>query len=160
MNMRVQVGIALGSNLGNRFAQLDAGIAFLRTLAFDSEVLESPRIRTSPVDCPPDSGEFLNSIAEINLDTVAYPPRKLLELLQDFERHRGRSSVRAVNSPRPIDLDIIYYGDQIIRAPFLVVPHPLAHQRRFVLEPLCHLRPDLILPGQAKTVRELLALQR
>jgi 2-amino-4-hydroxy-6-hydroxymethyldihydropteridine diphosphokinase len=154
--MSIQVGIALGSNLGNRFAHLDAGIAFLSTLSVANEVRESPRIKTRPVDCPSGSGEFLNSVAEIDLDPVACPPRKLLELLQDFERNRGRSSVRDVNAPRPLDLDIIYYGHQVIREPFLVVPHPRAHLRRFVLEPLSHLRPDLVLPGQTKTVSELL----
>ena len=80
----IQVGIALGSNLGNRSAELDAGIAFLRTLSVINEVRESPRIKTSPVDCPPGSEEFLNSVAEIDLDSVAHPPRVLLELLQGF----------------------------------------------------------------------------
>ena len=154
--MLIQVGIALGSNLGNRHAQLDAGIAFLRTLSVDKALKESPRIKTAPVDCPPGSGEFLNSIAEITLDPETCPPRRLLDLLQEFERNQGRATVRNLNAPRPIDLDIIYYGDQVIREPFLVVPHPRAHLRRFVLDPLSHLRPDLVLPGQTKTVSELL----
>lgn len=154
----VQVGIALGSNLGNRDAELDAGIAFLRTLSVVHEVRESPRIKTDPIDCPPGSETFLNSVAEIDLDSVNHPPRKLLELLQGFEASRGRSLARNVNAPRPLDLDIIYYGDQVIREPFLIIPHPRAHLRRFVLEPLSHLRPELILPGQTKTVRELLSL--
>jgi 2-amino-4-hydroxy-6-hydroxymethyldihydropteridine diphosphokinase len=153
----IQVGIALGSNLGDRSAELSAGIAFLRTLSVINEVRESPRIRTAPVDCTPDSDEFLNSVAEIDLDPDAYPPRKLLELLQEFEGSRGRAIHRAVNSPRPLDLDIIYYGDQVIREPFLVVPHPRAHLRHFVLEPLSRLQPDLVLPGQKKTVKKLLA---
>ncbi len=154
--MLTQVGIALGSNLGDRSAQLNAGIAFLRTLSVISEVRESPRIKTTPVDCPPGSDEFLNSVAEIDVDSIAHPPRKLLELLQEFEGSRGRALVRDVNAPRPLDLDIIYYGDQVVREPFLLIPHPRAHLRHFVLEPLSRLRPDLILPGQTKTVMELL----
>jgi len=154
--MHIPVGIALGSNLGNSSGHLDAGIAYLRTLSVNDKVRESLRIKTKPVDCPPGSGDFLNSVAEIDIDPEACPPRKLLELLQDYERNRGRSSVRGVNAPRPLDLDIIYYGDQIIREPFLVIPHPRAHLRRFVLGPLSHLRPDLVLPGQTQTISQLL----
>jgi 2-amino-4-hydroxy-6-hydroxymethyldihydropteridine diphosphokinase len=154
--MLVQVGIALGSNLGDRYSELNAGIAYLKTLSIINEVRESSRINTAPVDCPPGSKEFLNSVAEIDVDSDKMPPRKLLELLQSFERSRGRAAHRDVNAPRPIDLDIIYYGDQVVREPFLIIPHPRAHQRRFVLEPLSRLRPELILPGQSKTVQELL----
>ena len=154
--MLIHVGIALGSNLGNCSAQLDAGIAFLRTLSVNQELRESPRIRTAPIDCPPGSGEFLNSVAEIDVDSATNSPRQLLEQLQGFERQQGRADIRDVNAPRPLDLDIIYYGDQIVREPFLIIPHPRAHLRRFVLEPLSHIRPDLILPGQTKTVAELL----
>jgi len=154
--MLVQVGIALGSNLGDRYSELNAGIAYLKTLSVINEVRESSRINTAPVDCPPGSKEFLNSVAEIDVDSEKLPPRRLLELLQDFERSRGRAAQRDVNAPRPLDLDIIYYGDLVVREPFLIIPHPRAHQRHFVLEPLSRIRPDLILPGQTKTVRELL----
>jgi 2-amino-4-hydroxy-6-hydroxymethyldihydropteridine diphosphokinase len=156
--MLVQAGIALGSNLGDRYSELNAGIAFLRTLSVINEVREPSRINTAPVDCPPGSAEFLNSVAEIDIDSDKLPPRKLLELLQEFERSRGRSAARTreVNAPRPLDLDIIYYGDQVVREPFLIIPHPRAHERHFVLEPLSRLRPDLILSGQTKTIAQLL----
>jgi len=154
--MIVPVGIALGSNLGDRSAELDAGISFLRHLASNHEVRESPRIETAPVDCPPGSSAFLNSIAEIEVDTVLLPPLNLLGCLQEFEIERGRSPLRDVNAPRPLDLDIIYYGVEQIDQMGLIIPHPRAHLRRFVLEPLSHLRPDLVLPGQTKTVKELL----
>ena len=154
--MLVPVGIALGSNLGNREAELDAGVAFLRLIAYDREVLEGPRIETEPDNCPPGSPSFLNTVAEITIESMEFPPLNLLGALEDFEIERGRSPIRERNSPRPLDLDIIYYGHQVIREPFLVVPHPRAHVRRFVLEPLSHLRPDLVLPGQTKTVSELL----
>jgi 2-amino-4-hydroxy-6-hydroxymethyldihydropteridine diphosphokinase len=153
----VPVGIALGSNLGHRSAELDAGIAFLRELSTHRKVCESPRIETEPVDCPPKSPLFLNSFAEIEIDTVFLPPLNLLGCLQDFEMERGRSPLRGVHAPRPIDLDIIYYGIERFDQMGLVIPHPRAHLRRFVLEPLAHLRPDLVLPGQTKTIAELLA---
>ena len=153
----VLVGIALGSNMADRHAELDLGIIFLRFLAVKNKVRESPRIRTVPVDCPPGSPPFLNSVAEFEIDTVVFPPLHLLATLQDFEIERGRSPLREINSPRPLDMDIIYYGVEQFDQMGLIIPHPRAHLRRFVLEPLSHLRPDLVLPGQTKTVRELLA---
>ena len=154
--MIVPVGIALGSNMGDRSAELDAGISFLRMLSMNYEVRESPRIETAPVDCSPGSPAFLNSVAEIEVDTVFLPPLNLVGCLQDFELERGRSPLRDVNTPRPLDLDIIYYGVERFDQMGLIIPHPRAHLRRFVLEPLSHLRPDLILPGQKKTVTEFL----
>jgi 2-amino-4-hydroxy-6-hydroxymethyldihydropteridine diphosphokinase len=155
--MIVPVGIALGSNLGDRSAELDAGISFLRELIEQGELRESPRIETVPVNCPPGSPPFLNSVAEIEVDTVFLPPLNLLAYLQEFELMRGRSPLRDVNAPRPLDLDIIYYGVERFDQMGLIIPHPRAATRRFVLEPLAHLRPDLVLPGQTKTVLELLA---
>ena len=154
--MIAPVGIALGSNLGDRSAKLDAGIAFLRSLSVSDQVWESPRLETAPVDCPPGSPPFLNAVAEIRIDSDSLPPRVLLEKLQAFEQEQGRAAVRAINAPRPLDLDIIYYSCLVVQEPDLVIPHPRAHLRRFVLEPLSHLRPELVLPGQVKTVRELL----
>ena len=155
--MLVPVGIALGSNLGNREAELDAGIAFLRLIAYDREVLEGPRIETEPDNCPPGSPSFLNTVAEIRVESMEFPPLNLLGALEDFEIERGRSPIREVNSPRPLDLDIIYYGNYEFDQMGLIIPHKRAHERRFVLEPLVSLHPDLILPGQTKTVTELLA---
>jgi 2-amino-4-hydroxy-6-hydroxymethyldihydropteridine diphosphokinase len=159
--MTIPVGIALGSNMGDRSAELDAGIDFLHDLTDGGKVRESPRIETAPVDCPPGSLPFLNSVAEIELDTVLVPPLHLLSYLQEFEFKRGRSPIREVNAPRPLDLDIIYYGVERFDQMGLIIPHPRAHLRRFVLEPLSRLRPDLVLPGQTKTVLELVkALNR
>jgi len=154
--MIVPVGIALGSNLGDRSTELDHGIRFLRMLAVNHKVLESPRVETEPVNCPPGSRLFLNSIAEIEIDTVVFPPLNLFACLEDFEIERGRCPLRDFNSPRALDLDIIYYGNERFEDMGLIIPHPRAHARRFVLEPLSHLRPELVLPGQTKTVRELL----
>ena len=152
----VPVGIALGSNLGDRTVEIDAGIAFLRSLSTHGEIQESLRVVAEPVDCPPGSETFLNSFAEIEVDPEIMPPHELLRQLQAFELSRGRPAEREPNAPRPLDLDIIYYGDFVIHDRDLIVPHPYAPQRWFVLEPLAHLRPDLILPGQVKTIRELL----
>ena len=155
--MLVPVGIALGSNLGNREEEIDAGIAYLRLLAYDQRVLEGPRIETQPVNCPPGSPPFLNTVAEIIVESMEFPPLNLFGALEDFEIERGRSPIREINSPRPLDLDIIYYGNYEYDQMGLIIPHRRAHQRRFVLEPLADLRPNLVLPGQTKSISELLA---
>jgi len=155
--MLVPVGIALGSNLGDREAELDAGIAFLRLLAADHQVLQGPRLETLPVNCPPGSPHFLNTVAEIRVESMELPPLNLFGSLEDFEIERGRSPIRERNAPRPLDLDIIYYGTYEFDQMGLIIPHRRAHQRRFVLEPLVQIRPNLILPGQTHTVRQLLA---
>ncbi|HUB67624.1 MAG TPA: 2-amino-4-hydroxy-6-hydroxymethyldihydropteridine diphosphokinase [Candidatus Methylacidiphilales bacterium] len=152
----VPAGIALGSNLGDRAAELAAGVVFLRLLAVDGRVCVSSTFETAPVDCSPDSPPFLNGVAEIRIDTETLPPRTLLAQLKEFEASRGRAASGAINAPRPIDLDILYYACLTINEPGLTIPHPRAHLRRFVLEPLGELRPDLILPGQTLTVGELL----
>jgi 2-amino-4-hydroxy-6-hydroxymethyldihydropteridine diphosphokinase len=150
------VGIALGSNLGDRRAELEAGFAFLATLSLDGSILRSLIIETAPVGCPPGSLAFLNAVAEIQVDPDVLGPHKLLARLQDFEISRGRQPVHAQNSPRPLDLDLLYYGDLLLHEPGLVVPHPRLTERRFVLEPLAEIRPGLVLPGQNRSVRELL----
>jgi 2-amino-4-hydroxy-6-hydroxymethyldihydropteridine diphosphokinase len=155
--MLVPVGIALGSNLSDSAAELDAAVIFLRGLSADRPIRESSRFKTEPVDCPPGSGPFLNAVAEIIVDPAVLPPVELLKRLQSFERERGRPRGHERNSPRPLDLDIIYYGDLVMQTHELTIPHPRAISRRFVLEPLAQLRPAWILPGQSKTVDELLA---
>jgi 2-amino-4-hydroxy-6-hydroxymethyldihydropteridine diphosphokinase len=155
--MLVPVGIALGSNLGNREVELDAGVDFLRLIAYDRQVRQGPRIETEPDNCPPGSPSFLNTVAEIMVESMEFPPLNLLGALEDFEIERGRSPIRERNSPRPLDLDIIYYGNYEYDQMGLIIPHCRAHQRRFVLEPLAGLHPELVLPGQTKTVQELLA---
>lgn len=152
----VRVGIALGSNLGDRAAELDAGVAFLRGLSATGRLRESPRIETRPVDCPPGSGPFLNSVVEVEIDDRALPPRRLLGRLQAFETQRGRPARHEFNAPRTLDLDIVFYGDRFLREPGLAIPHPRFARRWFVLAPLFHLEPDLVLPGQRKSVRRLL----
>jgi 2-amino-4-hydroxy-6-hydroxymethyldihydropteridine diphosphokinase len=94
---------------------------------------------------------------------VGWEPRKdetpelLLGKLRSLEKEFGRQPKKVLNEPRPLDLDLIAFGSEIRNAPELVLPHPRAHLRRFVLQPLSEIAPDLILPGQGKTVAQLLA---
>ena len=84
-------------------------------------------------------------------------PESLLAGLQALEKEFGRQPKQIINEPRPLDLDLIAFGNERRAASELTLPHPRAHERRFVLEPLSEIAPDLILPGQSKTVKELLA---
>lgn len=151
-----RVGIALGANLGDRHENLEAGFRLLDRLDVRGHALRSGLLETAPVDCAPGDPLFLNAVAEIH---YAGEPEELLRRLQEFERELGRapSGERPVNAPRPLDLDILYIDDLELTTPTLTVPHPRMTARRFVLEPLAQIRPDLVLPGQTKTVAELLA---
>ena len=150
----MEAGVGLGSNQGDRFAHLRAGIAFLRTLARGGRVEVSPFYETAPLDCPPGSGNFVNAVVVFQTDRS---PEDLLAQMRSFEMKRGRPTCRARNAPRPLDMDLLYLGDSVRDSADLTLPHPRLASRRFVLQPLCDLRPELVLPGQGSRVKELLA---
>lgn len=148
-------GIALGSNLGDRLANLRAArSAILRTPGVHPPFLSSRIYETEPVDTAPGSDSFLNAVLEIG---CTLPPLDLLAALQAIERTMGRPSKHPRNAPRSIDLDILYHGDLVLSEGDLEIPHPRLHVRRFVLTPLADIRPALVLPGQTQTVAALLA---
>lgn len=150
-----RVGIALGSNLGDRLANLQAARECLREIATPGEpFLQASIYQTEPLLCPPGSPLFYNSAVEIDFGG---DPFELLELTQAIEKKLGRIGVPARNAPRIIDVDLLYFGDAVIDTEALVLPHPRIGERRFVLQPLAEIRPDLVLPGQAASVGELLA---
>lgn len=150
----MEAAVGLGSNQGDRFAHLRAGIAFLETLACDGRVEVSAFYETAPVGCPPGSGKFVNAVAIFQTDQS---PEDLLARMGAFELARGRPARRTRNAPRPLDLDLLYLGDRVRDSADLTLPHPRLASRRFVLQPLCDLRPELVLPGQGSSVKELLA---
>jgi 2-amino-4-hydroxy-6-hydroxymethyldihydropteridine diphosphokinase len=148
------VGLALGSNLGDRLVHLRAARDFLAALhEGDQAPLVSSVYETDPVDCPPGSPSFLNAVLEI---MTSLDPEELLVRAGAFERRLGRAAMRERNSPRPVDIDLLYAGDRCIGTARLVLPHPRLTQRRFVLQPLAEFRPDLVLPGQSQRVADLL----
>ena len=150
------VGLALGSNLGDRRAHLRAARDFLAALhEGDAEAVVSPVYETEPVDCPPGSAPFLNAVMEI---VASLDPEELLARTDVFQRLLGRKATRQRHAPRPIDIDILYAGDRQTRTASCEVPHPRLTQRRFVLQPLAEIRPGLVLPGQTRSVAQLLAL--
>jgi 2-amino-4-hydroxy-6-hydroxymethyldihydropteridine diphosphokinase len=144
------VYLGLGSNLGDREAMLQAAL----------RALESPQLRilraspvyeTEPVDAP-DQQWFLNQVAEAETGLF---PLQLLRRTAKVEIQLGRRRL-APNGPRTIDIDILLFGNSVVTAPGLEIPHPRFRARRFVLAPLADLAPELRDPVTRKTVRELL----
>jgi len=148
------VVIALGSNLGDSVAVLRRAMDRLDTLA-EAPVRRSSIWQSTPVDCPPDSPLFANAVVLL-APRPGETPVSLLDHLQAVEKKFGRPPKRVLNEPRPLDLDLIAWGPAVVASERLTLPHPRALQRRFVLAPLAELAPDFVLPGQAKTVRQLL----
>ena len=148
-------GIALGSNLGDRRAQIAAGRDFVFSLHEGVPApLCSGLYETEPVDCAPETAAFLNAVVEIE---TSLAPLDLLQKLRAYEQTAGRAENRAKNSPREIDLDLLYLGSVRLDSPALVLPHPRITSRRFVLKPLADIRADLALPGQSASVAQLLS---
>ena len=145
--------IALGSNLGDRLANLRAAIAGLERAGGVDVVAVSRLYETSPVGGPDDQGPYYNAalLAETSLDAS-----DLLALLHRVEADRERR--RVVHwGPRTLDLDLLLYGDMISDDPALELPHPRQHLRRFVLVPVDDVAPDVVHPRLGVTMRELLA---
>jgi 2-amino-4-hydroxy-6-hydroxymethyldihydropteridine diphosphokinase len=149
------VFIALGSNLGDSQQIILDAMARLETLS-DKPILKSSLWQTAPVDCPPGSPKFVNAVVGL-VPSEHETPLGLLRKLCKLERKFGRRPKKVLNEARPLDLDLIAFGAETRNSPELILPHPRAHLRRFVLQPLSEIAPDFILPGQGRTVAELLA---
>jgi 2-amino-4-hydroxy-6-hydroxymethyldihydropteridine diphosphokinase len=151
----MRVGVALGSNLGDRLAKLRAARKAIVDLAgIEPPILFSSIYETEPVDCEPNASKFFNAVLEFD---YAGDPQSLLRNLKAIESSLGRSGDHARNISRSIDIDLLYAADMKIDDERLHLPHPRMNSRRFVLTPLAEIRPDLILPNQTKTVGQLLA---
>ncbi len=147
-----RVGLSLGSNLGDRLATLESACDALAE-AFGHLRL-SQVYETTPVMCPEGSPAYLNACVEIGTEL---PPEALLKVTQGIENALGRTRSGIYGEPRTCDIDIIYYDTEAVNTQQLTIPHPRAHQRAFVLRPLCDIDADLTLLGQTATVAELLA---
>ena len=125
----------------------------------DHPLLKSSLWQSTPVDCPPGSPLFVN--AAVAFEPLRNEtPESLLAKLQALEKEFGRRPKEVLNEPRPLDLDLIAFGNEVRSTPHLTLPHPRAQLRRFVLAPLNEIAPDLILPGQRRSIRDLLAALR
>jgi 2-amino-4-hydroxy-6-hydroxymethyldihydropteridine diphosphokinase len=150
--------IALGSNLGDSPATVRRALRRLEALSA-APLLRSSLWRSSPVDCPSGSPPFVNAVAGLT-PQPGETPETLLAKLQALEKEFGRQPRQVRNEPRPLDLDLLAFGGETRATPALTLPHPRAHQRRFVLAPLAELAPDLVLPGQSQSMAALLAALR
>jgi 2-amino-4-hydroxy-6-hydroxymethyldihydropteridine diphosphokinase len=146
--------IALGSNLGDSRGIVGQALTRIESLS-DEPLLKSSLLETTPVDCPPESPRFINAVCGL-VPRSGETPETLLEKLLAIEKEFGRQPKRILNEPRFLDLDLIAFASAVMSTPALALPHPRAHLRRFVLQPLSEIAPDFTLPGQAQTVKELL----
>ena len=146
--------IALGSNLGDSVSVIRRATERLRQFS-DTPLVTSSPWQTAPVDCPPESQMFVNAVVGL-MPRQCETPESLLAKLRALEREFGRPPKKILNEPRPLDLDLIAFGNESRATKELTLPHPRAHLRRFVLQPLSEIAPEFVLPGQSKTVAQLL----
>jgi len=145
--------LSLGSNLGDRAANLQAALAQLEVAGHSLAV--SAFYETQPVDLPDGVQQpwFLNCVAAIETEMT---PRELLTVALRIEAEMGRLRMKE-KGPRNIDIDIVLFADRVVDEPGLKIPHPAMHRRRFVLEPLAEIAPDARHPALEKTAQQLLA---
>ena len=146
--------IALGSNLGNPKRSVLEAMGRLLTLS-DFPPLRSSLWQSTPVDCPPGSPLFVNAVVGLLPRANETPDSRLAEL-QTLETEFGRQPRKVLNEPRVLDLDLIAFRQESRCSERLTLPHPRAALRRFVLQPLSEIAPDLVLPGQVLGIRQLL----
>ena len=152
----MRVGIGFGSNLGDRLVNLrQARSKVLALPAVDPAPVCAPLFESSPVGCDESTADFLNTVVEVRLPDGT-DLEQLLAELRRIEQTLGRPSRHPRNASRSIDLDLLYADAVTLHTSTLVLPHPRLHERRFVLAPLAAIRPELVLPGQTRTVQELL----
>jgi 2-amino-4-hydroxy-6-hydroxymethyldihydropteridine diphosphokinase len=143
--------VALGSNLGDRSSHLDYAISRLRSHLTNVRV--SRYYETDPIGVPGPQPLFLNAAAVGSTDAS---PQDLLQALLEIEAERGRERPHP-GAARTLDLDLVLYGNRVLDEPGLIVPHPRFRERRFVLEPLAEIAPQLVDPVTGSTVGELLS---
>lgn len=156
MGDAVEIGLSLGSNLGDKVRNIREAASRIEACADTTVVGKSALYETEPVDVRAEFRhlKFVNSVMIVSSSASA---EEWLERIGQVEMELGRRRDEDdKNAPRPVDVDIIFYGDRLIGSGGLVVPHPRWAQRRFVVQPLAELQPDRILPGMHISVQEIL----
>jgi 2-amino-4-hydroxy-6-hydroxymethyldihydropteridine diphosphokinase len=146
----VRVFLGLGSNMGNRERHL---VLAMKALSEKIKVEAVSSIYdTRPVGNTRQA-RFLNQVCTV---VTSFTPTELLIFTKEIEKKMGRTP-GPVNSPRPIDIDILFYGNQVIELPGLIIPHPRLTERAFVLVPFAEIAPDFVHPAIGKTIGRILA---
>ena len=150
----MRAGVALGSNLGDRLANLRNARIKTEALGNVRHPMRASAIyETEPVECEKGAAKFLNAAIEFE---YAGEARDLLRKLAAIEKLLGRSATHARNVSRTIDLDLLYFGELELETAELQLPHPRINEREFVLRPLADIRPELVLPKQTEPLSALL----
>ena len=145
--------ISVGSNMGDKLANCRKGIDSLASLSPETTVMATSSFyKTEPMDFK-DQEWFVNAVIKVS---TGLDPLALLAVLQDIQKNAGRIANTVRYGPRILDLDIIFYDDLVLHTDLLNIPHPRMHERRFVLQPLCDISPDMIHPEMKKAVKTLL----
>jgi 2-amino-4-hydroxy-6-hydroxymethyldihydropteridine diphosphokinase len=150
-----KVFIALGSNLGNPAFQLERAVQAFNTHPEIHQLVVSTWLESEPMNCPEGSPAFLNGVMRFE---TTLTPEALFAFCQSLEAQAGRKAQaeRVLNEARPLDLDILFYGDFILHTPYLEIPHPRLHQRAFVLKPLVELDATWVHPVLRRSMLQLL----
>lgn len=145
-----QVFLGIGSNLDNRSNNILKAIKLLSGHK-DIKVIKTAPIMETPAVSRDAQPDFLNTVLEIE---TFLTPQKLLTLTKNIEKKLNRKT-KGDYAPRTIDIDILFYSNEIILTNYLTIPHPLLHERKFVLKPLCEIAPDLIHPILGETIKNI-----
>ena len=151
----MEVGLGLGSNQGDRAANLSAARQRIQAIPGVTLVAQSHLYETEPVGVKPEYRhlKFINAVLVLSSDL---PIHDLQQALMAIETEGGRARTADKFAPRPLDIDLLFAGTLVMETPGLKLPHPQCFKRRFVLEPLAEVLPDLVLPGTGVTVKHLL----
>lgn len=148
-----KIALLLGGNIGDTAKFFDSALAGLAAGGVE-HLRRSRSFRTAPIDCVPGTPDFLNCAVT---GFFGGPPSELLALTQRLEREAGRPAEHSSREARVLDIDIILFGARVIAEERLVVPHPRARLRRFVLEPLADIAPEMRFPDTGELVGDALA---
>jgi dihydroneopterin aldolase/2-amino-4-hydroxy-6-hydroxymethyldihydropteridine diphosphokinase len=143
--------LAIGSNIGERESNCEEAVLRLDSLGEIKVIERSAFYETSPVGGPPQK-DYFNGVIKVE---TTLSPRDCLEAVKNIEKEMGREPSGERNSPRVIDLDILFYDDLEMKTDELTIPHVRMHERHFVLKGLAEIAPNIVHPVLGKTVKEL-----